>query len=457
MTRSSPWCRLLGRQLISLNKQKWDRPRPSFTTRHFSLDEERGFDIPLSHQKTWFVNKKLFPNVLNLTSSEDGEIPCHTGLSVCFLGTGAGQPSQFRGASGTALRFHEGIYLFDVGEGVQLKAQVSRLSLSKIDKIFITHMHGDHVFGIPSLLLSIQSAVQFHKTNRTIKVYGPVGLYNYIATALSLSFAEIKNLNVEVYELHGGTRRWIHPGTSKNFSDFRHRSLHRKFISPNQDGTWTLEKANEIQTPDDAEVRSKPTGFNVYAAQVNHVPNLQCFGYMVEEPIQPRFIDAKKTAELGVAPGDKYKVLKAGFPVMTDDGKAEVHPDEVTRPGNPPRKVVFLGDCDGIPVPMASLCRDADVMVHEATLLESQIERTDTRGHSTAAMAGLFAEYVGARVLALNHISPSISVALKMEKELVKEARSMIKGSTEVQLAYDQMEIMIPRAGFTEEELSKTP
>ena len=310
--------------------------------------------------------------MINLVSTEDDTLS-HTELSVCFLGTGAGQPNQLRGASGTVLRWNGGIYLFDAGEGVQLQAMTSRLTFSNIKKIFITHMHGDHVLGIPSLILKIQETAKARNKKTKVEVYGPVGLYNYIAASLSLCYVEIKHLTVEIYELHGGTRRWVHPGTYREFPEFRHRSLHRKSISPNQDGTWTIERANEILTPEDAAARSsKPSGFNVYAAQIHHVPQLQCFGYMVQEPhTQPRPINPNKTTELGVRPGNKYKHLKSGFSVMKDDGSGYVHAHEVTGLPHAPRKVVFLGDCSGVPLPMAELCRNADVLVHEATFLES--------------------------------------------------------------------------------------
>ncbi|KAL7569896.1 hypothetical protein ACA910_008562 [Epithemia clementina (nom. ined.)] len=176
---------------------------------------------------------------------------------------------------------------------------------------------------------------------------------------------------------------------------------------------------------------------------------------MVQEPLSQQLrIDVNNATALGVAPDPKYNQLESRFMVSKDYGSGDVHPDELTEQSFVRRKVVFLGDCNGIPLPMADLCREADVMVHEATLLESMDAiLPETRGHSTAAMAGLFAEYAQARVLALNHIKHPFSGNLEAESQLIVEARDAIQGSTEVQLAYDQMEIMIPREGFTKEML----
>lgn len=302
-----------------------------------------------------------------------------TDFSVCFLGTGAGVPSALRSSSATALRLKGMSYLFDAGEGVQSQVMLSGMNISEICKIFITHLHGDHVFGLPGLLLAIQLVAVARKEQATVQVYGPVGLYNFIAATLSLSCAELNALHVEVYELRGGSRRkWVHPGTIQNYPEFKHRGLFRKSIPQNKDGTWTLERAEEITSPEEAEQSSinSPTdrGLYVHAAQVSHVPALQCFGYVVQEPFSmPQRVDVERAMAAGVKPGRKYRLLKAGFAVPSDDGLRRVHPKDVIVDGLPiiSRKFALLGDCCGVPAPMAELCRDADVLVHEATLLQT--------------------------------------------------------------------------------------
>jgi ribonuclease Z len=332
----------------------------------------------------WVIHPDLKPFIRPCISGmdhgvdSDGAGFLQTDFSVCFLGTGAGIPSVLRKTSATALRLKGMAYLFDAGEGVQSQIMLSGMSMSEICKIFITHLHGDHVFGLPGLLLAIQLAAVARDEPTTVQVYGPVGLYNFIAANLSLSCAELHALQIEVYELRGGSRRkWVHPGTIQNYSEFKNRNLFRKSIPQNKDGTWTLQTAMEITSPEEAEQMSSTNndrGFYVHAAQVSHVPALQCFGYVVQEPLSmPQRVDAERAKAAGVKPGRKYKVLKAGFSVTSDDGLRRVHPNDVIVDGEHiiSRKFALLGDCCGVPAPMAELCRDADVLVHEATLLQT--------------------------------------------------------------------------------------
>ncbi|GKY98868.1 hypothetical protein MPSEU_000842800 [Mayamaea pseudoterrestris] len=316
-----------------------------------------------------------------------------------------------------------------------------------------THMHGDHIFGLPGMLLSLQISAKVSKQpqRRTVQVYGPVGIYNYIASSLSLTSCELSYLSVQVYELLGGSRRMQHPGATRTYSEFRHRGLQRRTIPQNADGTWTIAKAAEIETEEDAKARDAPQGEYIYAAEVHHVPKLQCFGYVFREPYtQPRSIDKEKALAAGIRPGRKYKLLKNGFPVMSDDGSRQVEPDEVLVGERPPsRSAAFLGDCFHVPSPMRALCENVDVMVHEATFLESDTgDKIDNGGHSTAAAAAKVADAVRAKCLLLNHIG-SGPVTRAAEMAIMDEAESAISGRTMVQLAYDHLELQLPRTELT--------
>jgi ribonuclease BN (tRNA processing enzyme) len=336
--------------------------------------------------KKWWVIHPDFkpfirPSISGMDHGDSDIGRLQTDFSVCFLGTGAGVPSALRNSSATALRLKGMSYLFDAGEGVQSQIMLSGMQMSEIGKIFITHLHGDHVFGLPGLLLGIQLVAIARNEPTTVQIYGPVGLYNFIAASLSLSCAELNSLHVEVYELRGGSRRkWVHPGTMQNYPEFKNRGLFRKSIPQNKDGTWTLQQAEEITSPEEAEHSSGTSspnndrGLYVHAAQVSHVPALQCFGYVVQEPLSmPQRVDVERAMAAGVQPGRKYRILKAGFAVTSDDGLRRVHPKDVIADGQHiiSRKFALLGDCCGVPAPMAELCRDADVLVHEATLLQT--------------------------------------------------------------------------------------
>lgn len=430
----------------------------------------------LLDRPSWIIHPDLDPYILS--PQDEPPLSVGTPFGVHTLGTGAGSPSLQRGCSATALTLGGNTYLFDAGEGIQRACMASpRVRLGDVTRIFITHLHGDHIFGLPGLLLFLQTVAKVRKAQskpdykgpkpktpppRVIQIYGPVGLYNYIAASISLSCTELKHVHLDVFEMTGGSRRWVHPGSLADYPEFRNRGLRRHSIPQNKDGTWTLQEAQEISHPEQVpELSSAQRGVYVKAAQVMHVTKLQCFGYIVQEPsTQAQTIDVERAQNAGVEPGVAYQSLKLGFPVISDDGSRVVQPEEVYPPDdlpNKPRKLALLGDCCAVPGPMAELCADADVLIHEATFLRTQTgDKVDFGGHSTATMAGSVADRVGAKVLLLNHISSSHQNPAD-EKELGLEAASAIRGPTKVQLAYDFMDFYVPRKGYPDEWKNEEP
>ncbi len=107
-------------------------------------------------------------------------------MELIFLGTGAGIPSKERNVSAVALNLLQelnSIWLFDCGEATQHQILHTSIKPRKINKIFITHMHGDHIFGLPGLL----SSRSFQGGKELLTVYGPSGIKNYIETSLQAS------------------------------------------------------------------------------------------------------------------------------------------------------------------------------------------------------------------------------------------------------------------------------
>lgn len=206
----------------------------------------------------------------------------------------------------------------------------------------------------------------------------------------------------------------------------------------------------EITTPELATAMvSQPTGFSVRAAEIHHIPELQCFGYTFQEPMtQPRPLNVDAARQLGVSTADSYRMLKSGFSVLNDDKSRLIHADEVCGPAHRPRKITVLGDCSLVPPSMEALATQSDVLVHEATLsILDKGKKMTTGGHSTSAQAAIFANKVKAQVLILNHLPKTLNTYVKC-KEWLYEAESRIRGPTRVQLGYDHLEIMIPRNGF---------
>jgi hypothetical protein len=178
---------------------------------------------------TWPVDPHLYPHIrTSLTDIDDSDEPGlfsrDTGLSLCTLGTSAGGSCRLRSNSATAIRSGAHCYLVDAGEGVLRQFMLSRLRYNDISKIFITHMHADHVLGLGGLLLSIQMARINDANPQSIEIYGPVGLYNYVAMTLALTCTEVRKIRIFVYELHGGTQRSMRfSGNRKAFPEFQHK------------------------------------------------------------------------------------------------------------------------------------------------------------------------------------------------------------------------------------------
>jgi ribonuclease BN (tRNA processing enzyme) len=214
----------------------------------------------------------------------------------------------------------------------------------------------------------------------------------------------------------------------------------------------------EITTPELASTMiSQPTGFSVKAAEIHHIPDLQCFGYTFQEPMsQPRPLLIDAARKLGVSDMASFRMLKSGFSVMNDDNSRLVHSDEVCGQANRPRKITILGDCSLVPPAMEGLAMKSDVLVHEATLsIQDTGKKATMGGHSTAAEAAIFANKVKAQVVILNHLPKTLNLYAKC-KEWLHESESRIRGPTRIQLGYDHLEILIPRNGFNFNEVEAT-
>ena len=123
-------------------------------------------------------------------------------MELLFLGTGAGIPAKHRNVSSAALIMPEykgDIWLFDCGEATQQQILETKVKLSKVKKIFITHLHGDHIFGLPGLL----GSRSFQGGNDILHIYGPSGIKNFIETNLSLSYTHL-TYPIEMNEIKDG-------------------------------------------------------------------------------------------------------------------------------------------------------------------------------------------------------------------------------------------------------------
>jgi ribonuclease Z len=310
-------------------------------------------------------------------------------LEITFLGTGSGAPSRSRNVSGTALQLTERaeLWLFDCGEGTQHQAlRAPQVRLSQLSRVFLTHLHGDHLFGLMGLLAS-RALAQGGTTPVTL--YGPEGLADYVRASLRASGMRF-GYPVDIHAVQAGVV----------FAD------------------------EEI---------------SVTAAPMRH--RIEAYAYAVEERPRTGRFDVAVARARGVPAGPLFGRLKAGESVTLPDGTV-VSPDGLIGPARPGRKVVFSGDT-GFSPGLVALASGADVLVHEATYAEADRPLADRAAHSTAAIAATVAQEAGVGTLYLNHFSPRYESeqGIRLD-DLLAEARALFP---ETHLAYDLLRVSVPR------------
>ena len=289
-------------------------------------------------------------------------------MELQFLGTGAGMPSKTRNTSSAVLNLSaegEGLWLFDCGEATQHQILHTSLKPRKISKIFITHLHGDHIFGLPGLI----SSRSFLGGDDPLDIYGPPGLEEWLLTTLRLTKSHL------TYELI------IH-------------EIEEGLVFENEQ-------------------------FIVQSQMLRHV--IPCFGFRVEQkPLLGKLL-VDEVLKADVPKGPLFKQLKDGHDIVLADGRMVLSKD-VTGAPQEGFTVAILGDTSYCPEAI-ELAYEADILVHEATFDSATGDLAKEYGHSTICDAAKTAKEAGAKVLIANHISarfmPSDISNLKKEGKAV--------------------------------------
>ncbi|MHB9148738.1 MAG: ribonuclease Z [Thermoleophilia bacterium] len=281
-------------------------------------------------------------------------------LRLVFLGTAGAVPTIDRGPSALLIVRGGERLLIDCGEGTQRQLMRS-VGLSRIDRIFLTHYHGDHYLGLPGMLktLSLQGREE------PLDIYGPVGLVELFSTAYRV-FGRFL-FEVRLHEVSSG----------------------------------------EVLAGD---------GYVVSAALTDH--GQPSVAWALREESRPGRFHPERATDLGVVPGPDFRRLQMGESLVLASGEV-VEPEQVMDEPRAGRTIVVTGDtrpCPGV----LSLAQGASVLVHDATFTDSERERAGETRHSTAREAAEIALQAGVGALILTHVSSRHS-----RRELLREARSV--------------------------------
>ncbi|KAK7934300.1 hypothetical protein WMY93_005196 [Mugilogobius chulae] len=251
-----------------------------------------------------------------------------------FPGTGSAYPSPHRGASALVLRTDGECWMFDCGEGTQTQIMKSHIRAGRITKVFISHLHGDHVFGLPGLLctVSLNMPPDSPQKLRCVDIYGPRGLRHFLRVTLGLTSSQLL-FPYAVHELEPTPDQSIEEGQLSREVTTERGSLHPQ----EQEGL-----SISLDHTSDSYLLFEDDRFEVRAFRLFHrVPS---FGFCVQEKDRPGRLRTELLKELGVKPGPLYGRLKSGESLTLDSGRV-VTPAEVLDEDIPGRKVCVLGDC----------------------------------------------------------------------------------------------------------------
>ena len=303
-------------------------------------------------------------------------------MEAFILGCGGMQPLPYRHLTSVLLRREGDLFLFDGGEGTQVSLKRLNLKWKKIDAIFVSHTHADHVTGLPGILM-LSAQVD---RKEPLYIYGPPKIKEYIETSRRVLDMYI-NYPIVVKEITAPCV--VHSGKD----------------------------------------------FYIRAFPLDHTKT--CVGYTLEELDRPGEFNPEKARALGVPCGPLWSQLQQGFEVQAADGSI-VKPEQVLGEKRSGRKFSFVTDTLFKPSIIDEV-RGSDLLVCEGMFEEALIDQAKEKKHMTASQAATIAKEADVRRMCLIHYSPRYT-----DKELNVLLEEAQKIYPKAELSRDRMHIEIP-------------
>ncbi len=284
-------------------------------------------------------------------------------------------PTRARNVSAVALRLPQRseLWLFDCGEGTQHQFLRSDLRLSQLRRVFISHMHGDHVFGLPGLLASLGLA----GNSTGVDLYGPEPLEQYLNGVMHTSSSRI--------------------GYPIDFHCVREAA----------------EQGLILIDDNDLLVRCIPLK--------HRVPS---YAYRVDQKPKPGRFNLERARFFEIPPGPVYAALQRGENVTLEDGR-KFQGKDFSGPSRPGASMVYCTDTI-FSETAVKIARGADLLIHEATYAHEDSEMAYQRKHSTSTMAAQVAAEAGVGQLVLTHLSPRYAPGNRITpNELLSQAKAI--------------------------------
>ncbi len=270
-------------------------------------------------------------------------------LEVFVLGCGGMMPLPYRHLTSVLVRREGELFLFDGGEGTQVSLRRLNLKWKKINAVFVSHTHADHVTGLPGILM-LSSQVD---RDDPLYIYGPPKIAEYIESSRRVLDMYI-NYPIVVREITAPCV--VHEGD----------------------------------------------GFYIRAFPLQHTKT--CVGYTLEELDRPGQFDPEAARRLNVPCGPLWSKLQSGQSVQAADGTA-VQPEQVLGPSRPGRKFSYVTDTLYLPS-IAQEVKGSDLLICEGMFAEAVADQAREKKHMTARQAAVIARDAQAKKLALIHYSP---------------------------------------------------